>query len=177
VARTRPLDALSYDAGRPCFCFVHRYSSVRQGLGESIWRQAGRGETTAEALAQRFGLPVGPPITSRAISAFRGKNLVGGEFAEWLEKVYAGQVPEGTIMGLDGESRFTQKGFCKSPHLLTGLISRGIGIYIHKTNTLINRAEVRGHAGFMSLSMALMHFQFARVEVQGRSIYTRKTTQ
>ncbi len=171
-----PLDNLPLDTGRPCFRFVHRYSSARQGLGESLWRQAGEGETTAEALAERFGLPVGPPITSKGVSAFRGKNLVVGEFAEWLQEVHAGRVPRGTIIGLDEWSRLTRMELDKSSHLLTGLISRGIGIYIRKTNTLINQAEVRGHAGFMNLSMALMHLQLSRMESEGRSIYTRKTT-
>ena len=168
-----PLDALPFDPGRPSFRPYQRYSSGPQHLTESLARQAGRGEMTDDALAGRFGLPLGPAMVDKALSGFRGANLLKGAFGAYLRRLELGQVPQGDIIGLDEWSRLTRLPLDESSHLLTTLIRKGVGLHIKKHDTLISREEVNGATGFMDLAMALLHLKMAHEESATRSRYNR----
>ena len=140
--------SLAYDPGHPCYRHYQRYSSEKQGFGESLARQVGEGDTSDEALAVRFGLPLGTPMVDRALSGFRGANLLKGAFADYLKLVKARRIPEGDIIGLDEWSRLTRLPLDESSHLLTTLITAGVGLYIKKHDTLINRTKINGATGF-----------------------------
>lgn len=174
-AAAMPLDALPYDPGRPSFRPVHRISHPDQMLGEGLARQAGRGEMADEALAARFGLPLGPPMIAKGVSGFRGANLVKGAFGDYLRRLGAGRVPEGDILGLDKWSRLTRLPLDESSHLLTTVINKGVRLYIKKHDTLISREKVNGATGFMDLAMALMHLKLAHQESETKSRYNRIT--
>ncbi len=170
-----PLDLLAYDPGRACYRPYQRYSDERSGRGESLYRQGGQEDTTDEAIAARLGLPLGPAMVDKALSGFRGDNLLRGAISGYLQQVRARRVPQGDVIGLDEWSRLTRLPLDESSHLLTGIISAGVGIYVRRTGTLISRAVVNGHSGFMDLAMALMHLKLAHQESENKSRYNRIT--
>jgi hypothetical protein len=177
-----PLDAssarapfITYDPARASYRPYQRYSDPSQGKGESLHRQAGEGETSHEAIAARLGLPLGPAMVDKGLSGFRGDNLLRGTLGTYLDRLKAGLVPEGDVIGLDEWSRLTRLPLDESSHLLTGLIRAGVGIYVRKTGTLISRAVVNGHAGSMNLAMALIYLEQAHRESETKSRYNRVT--
>ncbi len=156
-----PLDLLSYDPGRACYRPYQRYSAGRSGKGESLYRQGGQGDTSDEAIAASLGLPLGPAMVDKALSGFRGDNLLRGSISGYLQQVRDRRVPQGDVIGLDEWSRLTRLPLDESSHLLTGIIDAGVGISVKRTGTLISREVVNGHSGFMDLAMALMHLKLA----------------
>ncbi len=174
-APAMPLDLLSYDPGRACYRPYQRYSDERSAKGESLYRQGGQDDTSDEAIAARLGLPLGPAMVDKALSGFRGDNLLRGAISGYLQQVRERRVPQGDVIGLDEWSRLTRLPLDESSHLLTGIINAGVGIYVKRTGTLISRAVVNGHSGFMDLAMALMHLKLAHQESENKSRYNRIT--
>ncbi|MBD0271980.1 MAG: hypothetical protein ICV73_08625, partial [Acetobacteraceae bacterium] len=82
-----PLNLLSYDPSRPCYRPYQRYSDERSGKGESLFRQGGEGDTSDEAVAAKLGLPLGPAMVDKALSGFRGDNLLKGAISGYLRQV------------------------------------------------------------------------------------------
>jgi Recombinase zinc beta ribbon domain len=175
MSLTMPLDLIAYDPGRACYRPYQRYSHSSQQHGESLARQAGEGEDSDEVIAERLGLPLGPPMIAKAVSAFRAANLAEGLLGQYLRQIELRQVPEGDIIGIDEWSRLTRAPLDRAQKLLGDLIHAGVGIYVKRHRSLITRAVVRSEAGFMTLATALMYLQIAHNESATKSRYNRKT--
>src|SRR5262245_19177135 len=82
-----------------------RFSSKKQGAGDSIRRQY----ELAEAWAKKIGIPLDTSLRiDKGISAFKGKNADIGSLGEFLRLVENGRIPKGSYLVVESLDRLTR---------------------------------------------------------------------
>jgi DNA invertase Pin-like site-specific DNA recombinase len=131
-----------------------RFSSSKQELGDSIRRQTKLAEDYCEkhnlVLDREFNL------TDHGISAFRGKNLAGGNLGIFLEAIKLGKVPIGSLLLVENLDRLSRDEVTTALSVFISIINSGVSIVTLGDNKRFDKSNINdlGNLLFSIVEMA-----------------------
>lgn len=159
-------------ASIPLLYSLARVSTEKQTHKSGIARQLN--EKKLDQLSERFQLPKATPIILEGISAFKGRHIEEGPLAAFLEAVSLGEIAENSVLVIDEFSRLSRMSILESQSILSGILSKSIGVYTQIDNQYYHKSDDQLTAKLM---MSLMHFQRAHEESVVKQNYTYKATE
>lgn len=141
-----------------------RFSSKKQGLGDSLRRQtegdkwiARNGHRAANLTLQDLG-----------VSAFRGKNKETGALGEFLKAIESGRVKKGSILLVENLDRLSRQGVNQAYRLFLDILDKGIKIAVLQPTEQIYDSE--STKDLVGILIPIIHFHLAWVESENKSI-------
>lgn len=131
-------------------CYAYRrYSSKRQGKGDSEERQ----DLNAETAAERKGwlLDTTLDLFDRGVSAFRGKNSLTGKLSKFLGYVKEGTVRPGSILMVEALDRLSRSQLDDAMTLTRDLLRSGVKLYDIQDDCLYTAADLNSPMKLMLL--------------------------
>lgn len=142
-----------------------RFSSARQGKGDSIRRQT----TGPEAACREHGWTLDTQLTFRdpGVSAFHGKNFTEGRLGAFLQTVKAGTVKAGSVLIVENLDRISRQKARTALKTLEAIIDAGVGVYTMMDRQFITAATLDKDP--MQLIMSVLTFTRANEESETKS--------
>lgn len=98
IPRNTLLPAKHNVMNRPRLYSYIRYSSERQGKGNSLERQKSYIAKMAKQIAEEYKLEVFEEYQDLGVSAYKGKNVQEGALSDFIAQVKSGVIPKGSFL-------------------------------------------------------------------------------
>lgn len=112
------------DEARPKAYSYVRFSTPEQALGDSFRRQT----DAASEYAAKHGLDLVTSFADLGVSAFEGKNILGGKLGIFLRLVEDGDIPEGSYLLVENLDRVSRDALMPALATFQKIIMSGITI-------------------------------------------------
>ncbi len=139
-----------------------RFSSERQGQGDSFRRQA----AMADEYCKQHGLTLTDSFQDLGISSYRGKNIEKGALNELLQLVEEGKIPVGSMLLIEELDRLSRAKPHKSLTLLFNIIEAGVTVVTLKDGEQYTAENL----DMNRLMMSVLRLSLAHAESEKKSV-------
>ncbi|HEY1711093.1 MAG TPA: recombinase family protein [Rhizomicrobium sp.] len=131
-----------------------RFSTPEQSKGDSFRRQT----AASRAYAKRHGLELDETLTfeDKGVSAFRGKNVKGGELGAFLNAVESGKIRRGSYLLVENLDRLSRDTVRSAFIQFTGILERGVNVVTLTDGKLYTAAKMDADFGDLLISLTIM---------------------
>lgn len=116
-----------------------RFSTPKQEHGDSYERQM----SDAQAYCERMGWNVVEVVSDLGRSAYKGDHLKGGSLGKFADRVYAGEIPAGSILVVEQLDRLSRQGHRAALRWMEDICERGIKIAVAQGSKLYDHDSLR----------------------------------
>lgn len=153
---------------RPRLYSYIRYSSERQGKGNSIERQKSYIAEMAKQIAAEYDLEIFEEYEDLGVSAYKGKNVQEGALSDFIAQVESGVIPKGSFLLIESLDRFSRQNAMQAVNLFTSLLLNGITVITGIDKQVYRQTEVNNET-LQQLMFSVMLFSRANEESSTKS--------
>ncbi|MBK2390026.1 recombinase family protein [Klebsiella pneumoniae] len=168
IPRNTLLPAKHNVMNRPRLYSYIRYSSERQGKGNSLERQKSYIAKMAKQIAEEYKLEVFEEYQDLGVSAYKGKNVQEGALSDFIAQVKSGVIPKGSFLLIESLDRFSRQNAMQAVNLFTGLLLNGITVITGIDRQVYKHTDANNDT-FQQLMFSVMLFSRANEESSTKS--------
>ncbi|QOR55202.1 MAG: hypothetical protein SHS37scaffold296_19 [Burkholderiales phage 68_11] len=145
-----------------------RFSDPRQASGHSSERQA----AYAAKWAAEHGLMLDERLSMRdeGLSAYHQRHVKSGALGVFLAAVEGGQVPEGSVLVVEGLDRLSRAEPIDALSQLTAIINAGISVVTASDGKAYSRAQLKANPMDLLYSLLIMQRAFEESDTKSKRV-------
>lgn len=136
--------------GRTAISYA-RWSSERQGAGDSLRRQT----EEAERFCDTYGLKLDRQIIDDGVSAFKGANLEA-DLGRFVAAVRSGEIPSDVVLLVEALDRVSRVNHMDALEYLSGLLKTGVTVVTLMDNRVHTLDDYRNNVASILMSLMAM---------------------